>query len=114
MERLGEYISRERRMREIRLDEISAATRIRRSYLEALERDDFVKLPSRPFVVGFLRAYARYIGIDEDDVVTRYVFQLQLQPVAPSLRQVRSRTRPGWRERVRQAISFAAYTLRPF
>ncbi len=75
-ETLGQYLARERRMREIDLEEITAVTRIKRRYLEALERDEFEDLPPKPFVVGFLKAYAKYVGLDPDDLVSRYLYQI--------------------------------------
>lgn len=77
METLGQYLIRERKMREIDLEEIINKTRIRRNYLQALEKDELEMLPPRPFVYGFLKAYAQYVGLDGDDLVTRYVDQLQ-------------------------------------
>ena len=76
-ESLGQYMARARRMREIGLDEITSVTKIRKDYLEAMEGDRFDVLPPRPFVVGFLKAYANYVGLDPDDLVTRYLDQVE-------------------------------------
>lgn len=72
MESFGKYLKRERELRGISLDEISRATKIRKSILEAIEADCIEDLPSEIFVVGFIKAYARYIGLDPEDVVMRY------------------------------------------
>lgn len=51
---------------------VAAALRMRRDQLEAIEADDFAKLPGRTYAVGFVRAYARYLGLDADSIVQRF------------------------------------------
>lgn len=72
MESIGEYLKREREFRKISLEEISRTTKIREDILRALEEDRLDSLPSPVFVKGFLRAYAKCVGLDPDDVVLRY------------------------------------------
>jgi cytoskeletal protein RodZ len=72
MEGPGEYLKREREIREISLEDISVATKITVKALKALEADDFDSLPSYPFVKGFIRSYGKHIGIDGEDAVLRY------------------------------------------
>lgn len=72
MERLGQYLRAERGKRGMSLEEVSARTRIRLQTLEALERDDYPMLPAEVTVKGFLRAYARCLGLDEREVSARY------------------------------------------
>jgi cytoskeletal protein RodZ len=72
MERLGQYLRAERGKRGMSLEEVSARTRIRVQTLEALERDDYPVLPAEVTVKGFLRAYARCLGLDEREVLTHY------------------------------------------
>ena len=69
----GNKLKREREMRGVTLDEISESTKIARRHLEALENEDFGSLPGGVFNKGFVRAYARFIGIDEDQAVADYV-----------------------------------------
>ena len=59
-------------MRGVTLDEIAESTKIRRSHLEALEKENFRDLPGGIFNKGFVRAYARFIGIDEDQAAADY------------------------------------------
>jgi cytoskeletal protein RodZ len=54
------------------LDDVSRVTRIGKNYLSAIENNSFDKLPNPAYVKGFLRVYARYLGIDADKVVSRY------------------------------------------
>jgi cytoskeleton protein RodZ len=65
-------------MRGVSLEEISFATKISLRFLEAIEREDFSKLPGGIFSRSFVRTYARYLGLDEDRVVAE--FQLAAQP----------------------------------
>ena len=69
----GDRLRREREMRGITLDEISTSTKIARRHLEALEREDFDTLPGGIFNKGFVRAYARFLGIDEEQAVADYL-----------------------------------------
>ncbi len=55
------------------LREISDATNISVRYLEALEENRFDILPAPVFARGFLRQYARYVGLDPDEVVNSYL-----------------------------------------
>ena len=73
MPSFGETLKRERELRQISLREISEATKINLRYLEALERDDFRHLPGGVFNKGFVRAFAQFIGIDADAMVTAYL-----------------------------------------
>ena len=69
----GERMQREREMRGITLEEIATATKIGARSLRALEQEEFDKLPGGIFNKGFVRSYARYLGIDEDQAVADYL-----------------------------------------
>jgi cytoskeleton protein RodZ len=77
METIGKYLKRERELRNISLEEISTATKIRESLLAAIEEDRHDLLPTPVFVKGFLIAYGTYIGLDPGDVVLRYESDLK-------------------------------------
>jgi hypothetical protein len=64
---------REARMRQ-QLDwpQIELATKIRAKYLRALEDEQFDVLPAQPYVKGFLRTYAEYLGLDGQLYVDEY------------------------------------------
>jgi cytoskeleton protein RodZ len=68
----GERLKREREMREVSPTEITAATRISGRFLEALENEDWGKLPGGVFNRGFVRAIARYLGLDEESLLAEY------------------------------------------
>ncbi len=71
-ESMGSYLRRERELRKITLEELSAQTRIRPEYLHAIEAERFEKLPGLTFVKGYLRAYANGIGLIPEEVVLRF------------------------------------------
>jgi cytoskeleton protein RodZ len=72
MATFGENLRREREMRGVTLEEISASTKISVRFLKALEDEDLAKLPGGIFTRSFVRAYARYLGLDEDHVMAEY------------------------------------------
>lgn len=68
----GEELRREREIRGISLKEIADATKISKRFLEAIERNDHKTLPAPVFTRGFVREYARYLGLSSDEIVNRY------------------------------------------
>jgi cytoskeleton protein RodZ len=76
----GDRLRREREMRGITLDEITESTKISRRHLEALEGEHFDQLPGGVFNKGFVRAYARFLGLDEDQAVADYSAASNEQP----------------------------------
>ena len=76
----GDRLRREREMRGITLDEITESTKIARRHLEALEKEHFDQLPGGVFNKGFVRAYARFLGLDEDQAVADYSAASNEQP----------------------------------
>ncbi|HYR27062.1 MAG TPA: RodZ domain-containing protein [Thermoanaerobaculia bacterium] len=70
----GEELRREREIRGISLKEISDATKISKRFLDALERNDHKTLPAPVFTRGFVREYARYVGLNVEEMVNRYNF----------------------------------------
>jgi cytoskeletal protein RodZ len=69
----GSWLRQQREIRNISLREISDNTKIGMRYLEALEDDRFEVLPAAIFAKGFLREYAKYVGLDADEVVNFYI-----------------------------------------
>lgn len=72
---LGQYLRGERELRQMTLPELSQSTRIPLRSLQALEDDRAFELPSEVFVKGFLRAYAKALGLSETEVLTRFADQ---------------------------------------
>jgi cytoskeleton protein RodZ len=68
----GSKLKQAREARQLTLHEIEWATKIRAEFLQALEEDRFDLLPSGTHARGFLRSYARYLGLDADALVDEY------------------------------------------
>lgn len=68
----GEDLRREREIRGISLKEIADATKISRRFLDAIEHNDHHLLPAPVFTRGFVREYARYVGLNSEEMVSRY------------------------------------------
>ena len=75
----GERLKRERELRGVSHDEICTATRIGTRFLEALENEQWGILPGGIFNRGFIRAVARFLGLDEDDLLAEYDLALSEQ-----------------------------------
>ena len=70
---IGEKLRLARETRGIALRDISEQTRISMRYLEAIEADDYRRLPGGIFNRSFVRAYAKFIGYDEQEAIDDYV-----------------------------------------
>jgi cytoskeleton protein RodZ len=68
----GERLKRERELREVKLEEVASATRIAPRFLEALENEQWEKLPGGVFGRGFVRSIARYLGLSEENLLSEY------------------------------------------
>lgn len=82
--KFGEHLKRERELREVSLDELSKATRISNRFLQALENEDWGKLPGGVFGHGFVRSIARYLGLSEEALLGEYdLARAENLPTAP-------------------------------
>jgi len=69
----GAKLKLEREKRKITLEQISLSTKIGTRMLQALEEDNFNQLPGGIFNRGFVRAYSRFLGLDEDQTIADYM-----------------------------------------
>lgn len=69
---VGQALRAMREARGLTLDQLSEATRVRASFLAAVEEMQLDQLPSRPFVIGYIRAYAQALGADPDAAAERF------------------------------------------
>ncbi|MCP4682843.1 MAG: DUF4115 domain-containing protein [Desulfobacterales bacterium] len=76
-------------------DEVSEITRIRPYILEALENEEWDRVPSLVLVTGFIRSYARAIGLEEDEVITLY--QEMVPPESSSLNVLEKAAKSRWK-----------------
>jgi cytoskeleton protein RodZ len=82
---LGETLRQARLDKSVSLAEAAHDTRIRRSYLEALEAEDNAALPPAVYTRGFLRTYAEYLGLNPQAMVDLYQPGVRREPT-PTLR----------------------------
>jgi len=118
MDTLGIWLRQAREGQGSTLAEAAAGTRIRPRFLEALEAGDFAAFPGGDVQLrGFLRIYARYLGLPPDEVVARYNAEVHgveaAPPAAPAeTRPLSSITAPT-RPMTFQPPSAPVYTARP-
>ncbi len=82
-ETLGSYLKNQRESKKISLKEVAKNTRVREHILKAIEEDRHDLLPPHTYVKGFLSAYAKYLRLDENEILLRYERILKGGPVAP-------------------------------
>ena len=80
---IGARLRHERELLGMSLEEVSRGTRIPTLSLERIESDRFDDLPGEVFTRGFLRAYARALGLDADEVLAHYGAARRVPHVAP-------------------------------
>lgn len=96
-ESFGTWLRQQREMREIHLNEISDRTKISLRYLRAMEQDNFELLPGLIFVKGFLREYAKYVGLNPDEVVNFYLSTQEPEDTADVVEDPSESSRPRGR-----------------
>jgi cytoskeleton protein RodZ len=69
----GEKLRLEREKRNITLEQVSVSTKIGLRMLRALEENQFSQLPGGIFNKGFVRAYCRVVGLDEEQTIADYL-----------------------------------------
>ena len=118
MESVGEFFRQVRETKGLTVDEVASKTRIRTDFVKALEEGNFAKLPDQVFARGFVRSYARSLGLDEEDAIQRFVqsagafYEKQGERERLRQRQVEEeRRRKANRKAVGVAIAVAIATL---
>lgn len=84
MPTLGEELKQRREARGITLADISEATRIGTRFLKAIESDNYSVLPGGIFTRSFIRAYAREVGMDEDEALALYQHEVTGETEEPA------------------------------
>jgi len=62
--KIGRILEQKRKERGLSLEEVEQATKIRKRYLDGLEREDYAVLPAGVYAQGFLKTYANFLGLD--------------------------------------------------
>jgi cytoskeletal protein RodZ len=66
--KIGRILEHKRKEKGLSLGEVEEATKIRKRYLDGLERDDYAVLPAGVYAQGFLKTYANYLGLDGEEL----------------------------------------------
>lgn len=69
---VGETLRAARIDRGLESAAVAASLKMRREQLEAVETGNLEKLPGRTYAVGFVRAYARHLGLDAEALVQQF------------------------------------------
>src|SRR3954454_4353762 len=89
---VGETLRSERLKRNLAIEEISKDLKISVRFLQAIEEDRFDRLPGGVFAKSFVRQYARYLGLDEEQIAAQV--QQTLSPL-PEPSQLTDRPKPA-------------------
>jgi cytoskeleton protein RodZ len=82
MDTFGERLQSSREKKGYSLEQIARDTNIAKKYLIALEEEDFSIFPGDPYLIGFLKNYSEYLGLDPEEIVALHRnMKLQEQPV---------------------------------
>lgn len=68
----GESLHQAREARGLTLEEVSSSTHLSVAVIDAIEKSDIARLPPPTFVQGYLRIYARFLGLSESTVVNDF------------------------------------------
>ena len=82
MDTFGDILRSSREEKGYSLEQVARDTNIARKYLTALEEEDFSIFPGEPYLIGFLKNYSEYLGLDSREMVTLHKnMRLQEPPV---------------------------------
>lgn len=93
---IGEQLRTAREARGLSIDYIADETNIAKRYLTALENEDFSVFPGEPYIIGFLRNYAEYLGLESAALIQAFRgIRIQEQPI-PIKELLQPKQRPLW------------------
>jgi hypothetical protein len=110
MDQLGSIFKEARAKTNKNLDDASKETKIAKKYLLAIENEEFDVFPGETYLIGFMRNYAQFLGLDPDEIVLKYKdYKIQEQP-AP-IEQLTARPRNTRRYMVLAVIGAAVLVV---
>lgn len=104
MEPVGQFLRRHREQRQMSVEEIARSTRVPMDSVTRIEANQFDELPGEVFVRGFLKSYARAVGVPAEEVLARYTASRRVAWVTPL--PIASPARPARSRRFGVAIAF--------
>lgn len=69
---VGQRLQEERIIKGLSIEDVSAATKIRKNFLEHIEKGEYGDLPSATFAQGFVRNYASFLGLPENETMALF------------------------------------------
>jgi len=72
MNDVGNILYEARKKKGVDLSQVELETNIEKSYIEALEHEDYKKIPAEAYIIGFLRNYSEYLGLDPNEIIRQY------------------------------------------
>lgn len=76
---LGEFLKSERIKKDISLSDAEIGTKVRAKYLVAIEQDKWDGLPDSVYLRGFVLAYAKFLNLDKDEVLSAFENELKIR-----------------------------------
>jgi cytoskeletal protein RodZ len=104
MESVGLFLRRHREQRQMSVEEIARSTRVPMDSVTRIEADQFDELPGEVFVRGFLKSYARAVGLTPEEVLARYTASRRVAWVTPL--PIAAPAKPARSRRFGVAIAF--------
>ncbi len=89
LEELGATLQQARQKKSLSLEELEIRTKIKVRYLDAIECGDLSRLPAEVYLKGFLRGYAKVVGLDPDEIITQYQYVTSSDSAQDHRRQLR-------------------------
>ena len=88
MESYGEQLKNSREEQELTIEDVEAKTSITRQYIEALEGEKNEVFPGEPYMIGFLKNYAEFLGLNPNEILKLYqAKKIQESPIPVELLQ---------------------------
>ena len=69
---IGAVLRQAREMQSVSLEDVSALLKIREDNLQALENNDFDRLPGHVYAIGFIRTYATHLGLNAGELISLF------------------------------------------
>ncbi len=83
MKTVGEILKEKREEKTLAIKDVSLLTNISPSYIKAIENNDFSVIPGETYVMGFIRNYANFLGLDSNEIINKYKEYMRYEEDVP-------------------------------
>ena len=87
MESVGARLRHTREAHGYTIEQVARDTHIAKRFIDALENEDFAAFPGDPYLIGFMRTYSDYLGLNPQETVQLY-HNMQLQEQPPPIEEL--------------------------